>query len=117
MASCIVATDSTMRLSLTARTPGVNSAARRIACFSARERTTPHSSTVPSWTITLSREVVSRADLPAICDLQGDFQKLQGEPILLSVKFSNGFDGLEWVPASTRSRERFGVLQRRFWEI
>src|SRR4029453_9605968 len=53
---------------------GVNSAARRIACFSARERTTPHSSTVPSWTITLSREVVSRADLPAICDLQGDFQ-------------------------------------------
>jgi hypothetical protein len=27
-------------------------------------------------------ETVSRADLPAICNLQGDFQKLQGEPIL-----------------------------------
>jgi hypothetical protein len=26
-------------------------------------------------------EMVSRAALPAICDLQGDFQKLQGEPI------------------------------------
>jgi hypothetical protein len=40
-------------------------------------------------------ETVSRAHLPAICDLQGDFQKLQGEPILLTVKFSNGFNGLE----------------------
>src|SRR6266481_5502755 len=26
-------------------------------------------------------------DLPAICDLQGDFQKLQGEPILLLPTF------------------------------
>ena len=34
---------------------------------------------------------------PAICDVQGDFQKLQGEPILLPVKFPNGFKMLEGV--------------------
>jgi hypothetical protein len=45
-----------MRLSLTARTPGVNSAARQIACFSARERTPPTTRLFPSCTITLSRE-------------------------------------------------------------
>src|SRR6266511_4978284 len=36
-------------------------------------------------------ETVSRADLPAICDLQGDFQKLQGEPIRSLSKFPNDF--------------------------
>jgi hypothetical protein len=30
-------------------------------------------------------ETVSRPDLPAICDLQGDFRKMQGEPILIPV--------------------------------
>jgi hypothetical protein len=33
----------------------------------------------------------------AICDLQGNFQKLQGDPILLSVKLANGFKMLEGV--------------------
>ncbi len=42
-----------------------------------------------------SDAVQGNRHLPAICDLQGDFQKLQGEPILLAVKFSNGFNGLE----------------------
>jgi hypothetical protein len=32
-------------------------------------------------------ETVSRAGLPAICDLQGDFQKLQAEPILCPSSF------------------------------
>ena len=31
------------------------------------------------------------------CGLQGDFQKLQGKPILLPVKFFNGFKMLEGV--------------------
>jgi hypothetical protein len=29
----------------------------------------------------------SRGRIPAICDLQGDFQELQGEPVLLPVHF------------------------------
>jgi hypothetical protein len=33
-------------------------------------------------------ETVSRADLPAICDLQGDFQKLQGELIPVGCQIS-----------------------------
>src|SRR6516225_1645389 len=45
-----------MRLSLTARTPGVTSAAMRTAFFSDAESTIPHSSTVPSCTITLINE-------------------------------------------------------------
>ena len=53
------------------------------------------------------RETVSRADLPAIFDLQGDFQKLQGEPILLPVSFSNSFKILERVLPDLRSREHF----------
>jgi hypothetical protein len=50
-------------------------------------------------------------NLPAICDLRGDFQKLQGEPILLAVKFSNGFNG--------QHKEQGEVLasQGRFWEL
>src|SRR6516164_2369986 len=42
-----------MRSSLTAPTPGVTSAATRTAFFSNAESTIPHSSTVPSCTITL----------------------------------------------------------------
>jgi len=37
----------------------------------------------------------TKRSLPAICDLQGDFQKLQGEPMLLPVQFANGFKILE----------------------
>ena len=43
--------------------------------------------------------------------LQGDFQKLQGEPILLPVKFSNGFKILEGVLPTLRSRDHFWYLQ------
>src|SRR5438105_3410438 len=32
----------------------------------------------------------TKRSLPAICDLQGDFQKLQGEPILLPGQFAIG---------------------------
>jgi hypothetical protein len=35
-------------------------------------------------------ETVSPAVLPAICDLQGDLHKVQGEADPLSVKFRNG---------------------------
>jgi hypothetical protein len=52
-------------------------------------------------------ETVSRADLPAICNLQGDFQKLQGAPILLPVKFTNSFKILEELSPNLRSREHF----------
>jgi len=41
------------------------------------------------------------------CGLQGDFQKLQGKPILLPVKFFNGFKMLEGVLPNLRSREAF----------
>jgi hypothetical protein len=37
---------------------------------------------------------------PAICNLQGDFQKLQGEPILLAVKCPNYLKTLEGVLAT-----------------
>src|SRR5947207_9051275 len=37
----------------------------------------------------------TKRSLPAICDLQGDFQKLQGEPMLLPVQLANGFKILE----------------------
>ena len=47
------ATGRMMRLSLTARTPGVTSATTRMALFSDAESTIPHSSTVPSCTMTL----------------------------------------------------------------
>jgi hypothetical protein len=66
-------------------------------------------------------ETVSRpgADPPAICDLQGVFQKLQGEPILLPAKFPNSFKILERLLPDLRSREHFLVLQGRsrehFW--
>jgi hypothetical protein len=52
-------------------------------------------------------EKVSGADLPAICDLQGDFQKLQGEPVLLLSSFL--MVSLSWKEFSLplRSREHF----------
>src|SRR5262249_3943389 len=46
-----------MRLSLTARTPGMTSAATRSSFFSNAESTTPHNSPVPSCTITLINDV------------------------------------------------------------
>ena len=47
----------TIRLSLTARTPGIPSASTRTAFFSAGEATIPHSSTVPFWTIAFIMDV------------------------------------------------------------
>jgi hypothetical protein len=55
----------------------------------------------PGWTTdwlaedAVRSETVSRAVLPAICDLQGDFQKLQGEPILVLVEYLNSVNMLE----------------------
>src|SRR5215208_6674377 len=70
----------------------------------------------PDWLAedAVRRETVSRADLPAIFDLQGDFQKLQGEPILLPVSFSNNFKILERVLPDLRSREHFWKEQGAF---
>jgi hypothetical protein len=47
---------------------------------------------------------------PAICDLQGDFQKLQGEPILLPASFLMVSMGSREF-SRLRSREHFLVLQ------
>jgi hypothetical protein len=62
----------------------------------------------PNWLAedAVRSETVSRADLPAIYDLQGDFQKLQGEPILLPVKFPNDSRCCKST-RDVRSREKF----------
>jgi hypothetical protein len=53
------------------------------------------------------------------CDLQGDFQKLQGEQHPLPVNFPNNFKIFEGSSPDIRSREHFLVMQGRsrehFW--
>ena len=47
------------------------------------------------------------------CDLQGDFQKLQGEQHPLPVNFPNNFKIFEGSSPDIRSREHFLVMQGR----
>jgi hypothetical protein len=62
-------------------------------------------------------KTVSRPDLPCNLRFAGRFSQNAGRANPISCKSSNGFNNLEEVLATTRSRERLRVLQGRFWEI